>query len=159
MIEACHDGEAKGCAKSGRAGQNHLISFFSIVEEFYDPVHGRQQAGPCVRASNSKQCAFADLERVLQMLEELWHVFLHLAKRLHVGVDLLEQKLHNAEDIFAHRAGERLRGNRMLIAMGAEVLYQLADAIVLVGFIADRSGVLLRASGFLAIRAGPPLNS
>ena len=153
------DGKVKGCAKSGVAGQNDLISFLSIVEEFHHPVHGRQQARPCVRASNSKQCAFADLERVFQMLEKLWHIFLHLAKRLHVGVNLLKQKLYNAENIFAHRAGERLRGNRMLVAMSAEVLYQLADAVMLVSFIADRSGILLRPCGFLAICTGPPLNS
>ena len=93
------------------------------------------------------------------MLEKLWHVFLHFAKGLHVGVNLLEQKLYNAEDVFAHRAGEGLRGNRMLIAVSAEILYQLADAVMLVSLVADGSGILLRSSGFLAICAGPPLNS
>lgn len=151
--------KVKGCVRFGIAGKGYLISFFSIVQQLHYPVHGCQQARPCVRASNSKQCAFADLERVLQVLEELWHVFLHFAKELHVGVNLLEQELYNGEHVFAHGASERLGGNRMLIAMSAEVLYQLADAVMLVSFIADRSGILLRSSSFLAICAGPPLHS
>lgn len=153
------ESKVRGCARSGIAGPDYLISFFSIVQELHYPVHGCQQARPCVRASNSKQCTFADLERVLQMLKKLWHIFLHFAKRLHVGVNLLEQKLYNGEHVFAHRTSERLGGNRMLIAVSAEILYQLADAVMLVSFIADRSGILLRSCGFLAVCAGPSLNS
>lgn len=110
-------------------------------------------------ASNGKQGALADLKGVFQMLEELWHIFLHLAQWFHVWVNLFEQELYNAEHILAHRAGQRLGGNRMLIAVSAEVFYQLPDAVMLVPFVADRSRILLRSSGFLAICAGPPLNS
>lgn len=93
------------------------------------------------------------------MLEQLGHVFLHFAKWFHVGVNLFEQELYNAEHILAHRAGECLGGNRVLIAVSAEILYQLPDAVMLVPFVTDRSRILLRSSGLLAIRAGPPLNS
>ena len=101
----------------------HLISLLMVVEELDHPIHCCKEARPGVRASHREQGALADLKRVLEVLEQLWDIFFHLAKGLHVWVYLTQQKLYNAEDVFAHRAGKCLGRHWMLIAVSAEILY------------------------------------
>ena len=139
--------------------KRYLISFLSIVQELHDPVHGCQQTRPCVRASHSKQGALADLKRVLQVLKQLWNILLHLAKGFHVWVHLTHQELHYAEDVLAHGTGQCLGRHRMLIAMSAEVFYELPNAVVLICLVADRSRILLWSRGLLTISAGPPMQT
>ena len=110
-------------------------------------------------AADSKQGAFADLEGVLEMFEVLRNIFLHLAESLHVWINLPQQEVHDVEDIFAHGAGHSLRGYWVFIAVCTEVLYEGAYAVMLIGFVADRSGILLWPCGLFAVRAGSPLHS
>jgi hypothetical protein len=141
------------------ATSNYLVSFFSIVEELYYPVHGCQQTGPSVRASHSKQGTLADLKGVLEVLEQLWNILLHLAEGLHIWIHLTQQELNYAEDILAHGTGQCLRRHSVLISMSAQVLYELTNAVMLVGLVADRPRILFRACHCLAVSAGPALNA
>ncbi len=141
------------------ATSNYLVSFFSIVKELYYPVHGCQQTGPGVRASHSKQGTLADLKGVLEVLEELWNILLHLSEGLHIWIHLTQQELNYAEDILAHGTGQCLRRHSVLISMSAQVLYELTNAVMLVGLVADRPRILFRACHCLAVSAGPALNA
>ena len=109
-------------------------------------------------AANSKQGTLADLKGVLEVLEELRNIFFHLAESFHIGINLPQQEVHNVEDVLAHRTGQSLWRHGVLIAVCTKVFYERADAVVLVGLVADRSRVLLWSCCFLAIRAGSSLN-
>ncbi len=66
------------------------------------------------------------------------------------------EEVHDVDDILAHWVGQRLRGERLVVAMGGQVRYQRPYAVCLVSFIPDPPGVMLGATS-LCMRAGPVL--
>ena len=72
---------------------DHLLRLLRVVKQLHQPAQGCQQAWPGVGAAHRKQRRLADLEWVLQLLEQRGHIILNLAKGFDVGIHLAKQEL------------------------------------------------------------------
>ena len=114
-----------------------------IVEQLYQPAERCQHAGPGVGAADCKQGALADLEGVVEALEEQRDLILHLAKGLRGGVEPLKQPEGQLREVLPRGRGEDLGGQRVGVRVCRGIGDDGADAAVEEVFVIQGPGVCL----------------